>query len=302
MNLKQSTKTGLVWIIAGVMIILASLICINTSIWLPIVFGQYDGTLRNFTVKQIGDFLGKSIPTTATDLDFEGQNINDGLIVLLDLNFDAPNSDAREFANHFCQGVLIENFDPFTDNRLTKFTVNEPVRMWGGECSSRATGGWKISLIPFEATQSHVRLQYLGQCGSHCPDWYHAGHLSPEFTVVLSGNNAGSAVPQNRMWVCVFLIPTAAAHQPNGTMTIPRTTLKMTIDHIALPPFIVSIKGGLEPQYELVHSRVIKTVAAKTYSTNCNYITLANKTHMFTLQIFSPTSLITKYTWQFQDA
>jgi hypothetical protein len=306
MNIKRPSKIRLLWIATAITIILAGFICINTYMWLPIVFGNHDGTLKNFTVKQIGDFVGIDIPESATNLHYEGQNINDGLIVLLDLNFDAPNSEAEEFARHFCQGVLFENFDPFSYGRLHKFPIYKSpssVKGAGSDCSSPGDAPGKISIVGLGMAQSHVHLQYR-QCNSYCPSWYRAKQLSPDFAVILTGyNGRGGSSPKlpTLQFICIGLIPTFAAGQPDGTMSLKGTRIKMSIDHFAIPPAYVNANGLLEPSYDFHGPRIVRPVAGKPFSPYCNYIKLLNSPHTFSLQIFKPSIPPTKYTWQVQS-
>jgi hypothetical protein len=77
------------------------------ALWQLSIEGDWDPVM-------IQRSLGVALPADALDIHYEGANRNGAFgITYLDLTFKAPADSMAAFTEHFCGGILYQQYDPF---------------------------------------------------------------------------------------------------------------------------------------------------------------------------------------------
>jgi hypothetical protein len=84
-------------------------------------------TNPNWNIEGIERSLGVEIPSDAQDITYSGYAPHGGY---LDLRFEATPQSVMTFAKHFCDGQIIQGFDPFNATIVDKSVPNShPINM-----------------------------------------------------------------------------------------------------------------------------------------------------------------------------
>ena len=133
---------------------------------------------RQWNIASINEFLGVSIPSVATYVEYTGHKERGGR---LNLSFEADSEEATEFVSMLCMNILYQGYDPFNAIDISEpidnahlieignvsyysYSINTPQSTYGTRCFSYEIGQIQAVLDKSDVDKSFIKLEVLFNC------------------------------------------------------------------------------------------------------------------------------------------